>query len=110
MVCDSDRFDKFSKDWRNLVRSLYSTRWAAIGSRLVVILAMMLALLSVACQPDSTATCFALGEQCTEAEAYSISFAASLPCCEGVCTDVPAPDDGGLPVTSRECLEAPPAP
>ena len=92
------------------MRSLYSTRWAATGSRFVVILAMMLASVSVACQPDSTATCFALGEQCTDAAAYSTSFASSLPCCEGVCTDVPAPDDGGGDVTYRECLEAPPSP
>ena len=84
----------------------HPTRWAGFGSRLIpILMTLCFAFGLAACQPEDANICFATGEDCSDAEAYSEFFAQDVPCCEGTCEETPGPPgSSGQPTFVLRCV------
>jgi hypothetical protein len=70
-------------------------------SRVGVLLALLVCVGLVACEEQQQ--CFAIGQSCTQASAYSEFFSPGAPCCEGTCTPLPNPPGQNFEGTLAEC-------
>ena len=99
-----------SANWRNFVSVLHPTHWASFGSRLTpILMTLCFAFGLAACQPEEANICFATGDECNDAAAYSEFFAQDVPCCEGSCDETPGPptDPGGPLTVILRCVVPP---